>query len=180
MGFTELADLDCTVTTALGGRDKKNNKNNPTQIEGYYIGSRQVASPKSKTGFAALHVFQTEEGNVGVWGKTNLDQKMKQVTPGSMTRVTFTGMMETKNNPMYKYKVEVDSSNTIDVSSAVPVKDSYESDDSYSDESLDESSAEEAVEYVAPKAPKQAAKTPSAEQQARVKALLNGTRNKAS
>lgn len=118
MAFQEVADLDCSTTTALGGTDKKSGKKNPTSIEGYYVGTRQVVSPKSKTGFAALHVFQTKTGNVGVWGKTNLDAKMLTVKPGAMARVEFTGMVETKNNPMYKYRVQVDLDNVIDVASA--------------------------------------------------------------
>lgn len=115
MGFQDIADLDCQVTTAIGGVDKKSGKKNPTTIEGYFIGTRNVPSQKSKTGFAALHVLQTPKGNVGVWGKTNLDQKMTAVKAGQMIRITFTGMVETKNNPMYKYRVQVDPTNSIEV-----------------------------------------------------------------
>lgn len=115
MAFKELADLDCSVTTAIGGVNKETNKKNPTQIEGYYIGTRQVPSKKSKSGFCSLHVLQTQTGNVGVWGKTNLDQKMPAVKPGQMIRISFVGMVETQNNPMYKYKVQVDAANTIEV-----------------------------------------------------------------
>ncbi len=115
MGFQDIADLDCQVTTAIGGVDKKSNKKNPTSIDGFFIGTRQVPSAKSKTGFASLHVLQTEKGNVGVWGKTNLDQKMTAVKAGQLVRISFTGMVETKNNPMYKYRVQVDPSQTIEV-----------------------------------------------------------------
>jgi len=132
MAFKELADLDCEVTTALGGLNKRTNKPNPTSIEGYYIGSRKVPSKKSSTGFANIYVFQTAEGNVGVWGKTNLDSKMSNVTPGHLTRVTYVGMQETKNNPMYKYKVEVDSENTIEVAAANSGASDEGDDESYS------------------------------------------------
>lgn len=115
MGFKDIADLDCQVTTAIGGVDKKSQKKNPTSIEGFFIGTRQVPSAKSKSGFASLHVLQTEKGNVGVWGKTNLDQKMTAVKPGQLIRISFTGMVETKNNPMYKYRVQVDPSQVIEV-----------------------------------------------------------------
>lgn len=120
MGFQDIADLDCQVTVALGGINKKSGKKNPTSVEGFYIGTRQVPSPKSKTGYAALHVFQTNSGNTGVWGKTNLDQKMTAVKAGQLCRVEFVGMVETKNNPMYKYRVQVDPSQTIDVATAEP------------------------------------------------------------
>ena len=183
MAFETLADLDCDTSYALGGVDKKTGKANPTKVEGYYVGSRQVASPKSKTGFAALHVFQTAKGNVGIWGKTNLDTKMKSVTPGVMTRVTFTGMVPTKNNPMYAYKVELDKSNTIDVSApADDEKYDAGSTDSagynetaYEDES-DIDQDEPALDEVPPAraaAPRQAAAAPDAARQAKVQALLN-------
>lgn len=118
MAFKTVTDLSADNTISLGGFNKKANKNNPTSAEGYFLGSRQVVSPKSKTGFAAIHVLQTSKGNLGVWGKTDLDRKMQGVTPGTMVRITFTGTVETKNNPMYKFKVEVDEDNTIEVSAS--------------------------------------------------------------
>lgn len=187
--FTEVADLDCSVTTALGGTDKKTAKANPTCIEGYYIGTRQVVSPKSKTGFASLHVLQTQKGNVGVWGKTNLDQKMLAAKPGQMIRATFVGMVPTKNNPMYKYKLEIDANNTIDVAS---VEDSgaaagdytaekntdaeggdYGSDDAALD--ADDTPAD-VVPPTRAAPPRTAAKAPDAARQAKVNALLAGRR----
>lgn len=188
MGFSEVADLDCTKTTALGGKDKKTGKTNPTKIEGYYIGTKKVESAKSKTGFASLHVFETPNGNVGVWGKTNLDQKMLSVTPGVMTRVSYVGMVETKNNPMYKYKVEVDAGNIIDA--GVATQEGIDSQESSYASGDDESSVAEGYEEepevldeVAPtraKPPVRAAATPSPAQQARVQALLASRPNKAS
>lgn len=115
MGFQEIADLDCSTTISLGGKDRKTGRANPTSIEGYFIGTRKVESNKAKDGYSSLHVFQTAEGNVGVWGKTNLNQKLAGVKPGVMTRATFVGMVETRNNPMYKYKVEVDAGNAVEV-----------------------------------------------------------------
>jgi len=113
--FKEVVSLDCNKVISLGGIDKKTKKPNPTSIEGYYVGNRKVESTKSKSGFCLLHVFQTEDGLTGVWGKTDLDRKLGSVVPGSMARATFMGMKETKNNPMYLFKVEVDGDNTIDV-----------------------------------------------------------------
>lgn len=170
MAFETLADLSTDNAIALGGFNKKERKANPTSITGYYIGSKQVASPKSKTGFAALHVFQTPEGNVGVWGKTDLDQKLRSAQLGAYTRVTFTGMQETKNNPMYKYKVEIDRENTIEV--AAPTNEPTYAADDVGDgfEDLDEYTADDAAPARAPANP---ASTPTADQQARVQALLN-------
>ncbi len=189
MGFKPVVDLDCESATALGGQDRKSGKKNPTSITGYYIGSRQVDSPKSKTGKAYLHVFQTEKGNQGVWGKTDLDKKILGVTAGSLVRVTFTGMQETKNNPMYKYRVEVDADDAIDVgaveaSELVDNADTgqtrYES-GSYEDEGADdeqEADAEEEILDETPPAraaaPRRPATAPSADRAAKVQALLKG------
>lgn len=112
MAFETVASLDADTTTALGGTDKKTGKKNPTQVEGYYLGFRLV---DSKKGEAKLHVIQTPKGNIGVWGKTNMNSQLLGVKPGTMVRVSFTGMLPTKNGDMYKYKVEVDKTNTVEV-----------------------------------------------------------------
>lgn len=188
MAFVEITDLNCEVTTALGGRNKTTGKANPTKIEGYFLGSKSVESRKAKTGFAKLHIFKTEDGNVGVWGKTDLDRKLSSAVPGTMIRVTQNGMVPTPNGEMYKYKVEVDSANTLEgytytpaaasVSSYEESADSYTSTDTAEAFSADE---EEILDEVAPAkavAPKRVATTPDAARQAKVQALLNGHRTK--
>lgn len=109
MAFKSVIDLDAAVTVSLGSKDKK------TTMEGYYLGAKTVADKKKKSGTSKIYIFQTEAGNVGVWGKTNLDQKMLSVIPGTMTRVTQDGMRKTPNGDMYLFTVEVDNDNTIDV-----------------------------------------------------------------
>ena len=118
MAFKTVTDLSTDTMVSLGGFNKKTGKNNPTSIEGYFLGSRQVESKKSKTGFAYIYTLQTAKGNVGVWGKTDLDRKMQAVTPGQMIRASFDKMVATPNGEMYKFKVEVDADNTIEVSAA--------------------------------------------------------------
>lgn len=115
MAFKQVADLDADRTTSIGGADRKTGKKNPTQVEGYYLGAKKVTSPKSKTGFAQLHIFQTSAGNLGVWGKTDMDRKLANATPGAMTRVSFDRMLPTPNGEMYKYKVEIDEDNAVEV-----------------------------------------------------------------
>lgn len=191
MGFTEVADLDCNVTTAIGGVDKKSGKKNPTTITGFFIGSREVPSKKSKTGFAWLHVLQTEKGNVGVWGKTNLDQKMRAVKPGQLCKIDFVGMVETQNNPMYKYKVAVDPAKYIEVATAdnnesagaeATGAEQYESEgEPYAgtdqgEEGEEEESAPDEQPAARPSAPRNPARTPDATRQSRVQSLLNSTR----
>jgi hypothetical protein len=113
MGFKTVASLDADVTVALGKKNKETGKPYPKQAEGYYLGSRAV---ESKRGNSKLHFLQTSEGNLGVWGTTDLDRKLGQVVHGTMIRITSTGTKETPKGDMYMYKVEVDGDNTIDVS----------------------------------------------------------------
>lgn len=115
MAYKEVSDLSTDTTISLGGTNRKTGKANPKSIEGYYLGKRQVDDKKKKSGFSFIYVLQTPKGNVGVWGKTDLDRKMGSATPGHMLRLTHSGMVQTPNGEMYKYKVEFDSENTIEV-----------------------------------------------------------------
>lgn len=146
MGFKEVNSLDADRTTALGGIDKKTGKKNPTKEEGYYLGSRKVESRK---GTSNIYFLQTPEGTLGIWGKTDLDRKMLGATLGAMVRITQSGMVKTPNGDMYKFKVEQDLDNTIEVSevsesssssSNSSDEESYESEDSDSDYESDDSS----------------------------------------
>lgn len=169
MGFKTVLDLDAETTISLGGRNKKTGKNNPTEIEGYYLGKRDVASKKAKSGFCSIYYFQTPKGNVAVWGKTDLDRKMSGVAPGLMVRASFDKMQATPNGEMYKYKVEFDPDNTIEVdllpagnTTAGSVDGS--SGDDYSSDDTDDQDSEDTA---------QAAALAAAERQARVQAMLN-------
>ncbi len=126
MSFQELASLDADVTVALGKVDKKTGKKYPIKAEGYYLGKRTV---EGKKGESNLHFLQTQDGNLGVWGTTDLDRKMGQVKEGVMVRITSTGTKPTKNGDMYTYKVEVDSANTIEVNLSESSPSEDESDD---------------------------------------------------
>ncbi len=169
MPYKQVSDLNPDTTIALGGRNKKTGKLNPTSIEGYYIGKRKVDSKKAKSGFCYIYVFQTAQGNVGVWGKTDLDRKMEQVTPGVMTLAEFDKMVPTPNGEMYKFKVSVDAENTIEVSASTEVQaaDDYEDDtqEYVSEEALNEEDAEQAAALAA------------AERQAKVQALIKNKGN---
>lgn len=187
MSFKEVQDLDCDVTVQLGGINKKTKKANPTSIEGYYLGAKTVKNPKSKTGLSKLHIFQTDKGNVGAWGKTDSDNKLATVEPGTMTRVTFDRMLPTPNGDMYKYRVESDDEDRIDppVQQAAASNEgdaNAEQESAYADEGeeagVDEE--EQQPDEVPParaKAPARAAAAPSPDRRARVQSLLNG-RNK--
>jgi hypothetical protein len=115
MAFREVNDLSSDTTISLGGVNKKTGKPNPSKIEGYYLGKREVEDKKKKSGKSFIYILQTPKGNVGVWGKTDLDRKMNEAPIGTMIRATHVGMAQTPNGEMYKYKVEVDETNTIDI-----------------------------------------------------------------
>lgn len=179
MAFKQVLDLDADVTVALGGVNKKTGKKNPTQVEGYYIGVRSVESKKSKSGFSNIYFFQTQEGMIGVWGKTDLDRKMNQVKPGTMTLVKQSGTVPTPNGDMYKFTVAVDTDNTIEVdilsnntgnAAANDETTPYASDDD--EDSLDDEAADEVV-HARPTSPAKPATAPDANRQARVQALLS-------
>lgn len=177
MAFKEIQSLDAETTISLGGFNKKTRQDNPTQIEGYYLGTRYVPSQKSKNGKAAIHVFQTADGNVGVWGKTDLDRKMEAMTDkiGAMVRVTQKGTKPTKGgNDMYMFRVEVDLDNMIEVTAASQTIEAEEtSEEEYGDDYEDDVNAEfDAPVTRRPTAPVQAATVPDAARQAKVKALL--------
>lgn len=184
MAFKEVLNLDADTTVSLGGVDKKSGKPNPKTVEGYFIGTKKIPSKKAKDGFSRLHILQTAKGNVGVWGKTNLDQKMLTVAPGVMIRVTQSGKQQTPNGEMYLFKVEHDTDNTIEVSLApkneavvaaeetVEPVDNYASD--YEESDLDSELPDllDEVSYAPPVAPKRPVVAPDAERAARVQALL--------
>ena len=176
MAFEQITDLTCEVTTGLGGLNKKTGKQNPTQAEGYYLGTKSVKTDRNTS---QLHILLTPEGSLGVWGRTDLDRKMKNVTPGIYVRLTQNGKAETPRGEMYKYVVEVDRANTMDVSlvASNPVVAQNDSSDAEYEEPA-EIEEDEVQEYVPPRAtaPKAPASAPNKEQQQRVQDLLNKTR----
>lgn len=115
MAFKEVQSLDADVVIALGKKDKKTGKAYPKTAEGYYLGSRTV---QNKRGESTLHFLQTDAGNLGIWGTTDLNRKLGQVEVGTMIRVTSTGTKATPNGDMYTYRVEIDNDNTITVLTA--------------------------------------------------------------
>lgn len=118
MAFKEVSDLNADVTISLGGTNRKTGKKNPTEVEGYYLGRREVTDTKKKTGKSWIYFFQTPKGNLGVWGKTDIDRKMDSAVVGNMVKIAFDRMVATPNGEMYKYKVFQDDTNTIEVTAS--------------------------------------------------------------
>lgn len=183
MAFKEVLDLNCDLTVSLGGTNKKTGKKNPVQIEGYFLGKREVEDRKKKSGVSYIYVFQTSQGNVGVWGKTDLDRKMLSAQLGEMMIITQTGMQETANGPMYKYSVKHDPDNTIEVSPAAAPTEAPQAASTFSEDeeesSLDEEEALDEVVTTRKIAAGPAAKV-DGDRQAKIQALLNGGKNKVS
>lgn len=193
MAFKTVTDLNADTTISIGGVNKKTGKKNPTSIEGYLLGSREVPDRKKKSGVSFIHVFQTAQGNVGVWGKTDMDRKIGAVSPGTMTRVSFDRMVPTPNGDMYKYKIEFDEDNTVEVPGtpgiAVPRSSvraassddvaAYEgsADDQHSSYSQDEENLDQEEEDEDEDA-LQAAALAAAERRAKVEALLGKGKTK--
>ena len=132
MAYKTVTDLSTDITISLGGTNRKTGKKNPTSIEGYYLGRREVPDTKKNSGVSYIYTFQTPKGNVGVWGKTDLDRKMQGVNPGTMVRASFDKMVPTSKGEMYKFKVEVDADNTVEVVGSTETASSW-SEDSSSD-----------------------------------------------
>lgn len=192
MAFKTVQNLDADTSVQLGGKDASG-KANPTEIEGYYLGFREI---DGDFGLSKLHVFQTEEGNVGVWGKTRLNSKLSPSLVGTMVKVTFTGMIAPRKKgrkPSFGYEVQFDNENVIDVSTLSQASDSEASDSEASDEEYgnngedlpeesDPGEAQRAPDEVPPAraaAPRQAAQAASPAAQQKVKDLLAGRRRQA-
>lgn len=165
MAFKEVTDLNADVVISLGGTNKKTGKKNPINIEGYYLGRREVEDRKKKSGVGYIYFFQTPKGNVGVWGKTDLDRKMLTAKTGTMMRITSTGTRPTPNGDMYIYRVEVDSENTIEVLSE---ETNFSAASEEADDSFEAADEEESYSAPAPSVVDEAAA-----RRAKVQALLS-------
>lgn len=171
-------ELKVVSAISLGGTNKKTGKPNPTFIEGYYRGFKEVPDNKKKSGKEFIYTFETEKGDVDVWGKTDLNRKMSTAKLNLMTKATWTGeTLPTPNGDMQLYKVQQDPSNVAAERSA-SLDTASEPDYGDLTEETDVDADTEAYVSEAPvpraSAPKTPARTPSAEQQAKVRAMLQG------
>ena len=181
MAFKKKFDGQVSKTIKLGG------DGNPKSIEGYFMGSKDT---ESDYGPGKLHVFQTPEGYVGVWGKTRMNNLLTNDIKGQMVRVTFTGMVAPSKKgrkPSYGYEVEHDDENVVDltgVNLSKQVTEDAEDDldqlsaaDDYAEE-LEEELSDELPVVAKPVRAATPAATPSASRQAAVQALLNKSRSR--
>jgi hypothetical protein len=137
MALEEVVSLEADVTYSLGKLNKKTGKTDPKSVEGYYLGSRKVAT---KLGDSLIHFFKTQRGNVGVWGSGDLNRKLQNIRIGTMTKVEFIGMKDTPRGEMRSFKVYQDKNNTIEVEINVsaPVEYSEDFEDTSTDSDSDD------------------------------------------
>ncbi len=113
MAYEKVSDLSTDTVVKLGGLNSKTGKPNPTTIEGYFLGSREV---KSETGISVIHIFQTPKGNEGIWGTADINNKLAQLTPGTMTLVNYKEKRKLAGGKTkHVYDVMFDKENTIEV-----------------------------------------------------------------
>lgn len=72
-------------------------------LMGKYIGHKEDVGPnKSK-----LYTIETDDGNVGAWGSTVLDDRMSEVPVGSKVRIECLGKKQSKGgNSFTDFKVQ--------------------------------------------------------------------------
>lgn len=181
MSYKTKFDGRTDKTIKLGG------DGNPVSIEGYFLGSKET---QSDYGPGKLHLFQTSDGVVGVWGKTRMNTLLTEDHRGQMVLLSFTGMIAPSKKgrrPSYGFKLQYDPENTIDVSnidlSAAPSAEDDEDlglGEEHNEMSTDglEDELEAEVRPAPAVAPRVAASVPSADRQAKMQALLNSRRAK--
>ncbi len=173
MAYQTKFDGSTDTTIQLGGKNKDGTPN-PTSLEGYFLGSKDT---DGDFGPGKLHLFQTKEGTIGVWGKSRLNGLLTKDIIGQMTLVTFTGMIApTKKGrrPAYGYKVQHDTSNTIDVGDLnLNAASAGGADEGSEDEELASVGFASSDSYHQTAEPRVAAAVPNAARQAQVQALLN-------
>jgi hypothetical protein len=185
MARKKVIDLNADSTVKFGRQEGALPKG--STFEGYYVGSKTV---QSSMGPSQLHVFQTDDGSVGVWGSAQLNQKL-QGLQGMKTFIKFVNEIKVPKGRMKVFEVEYDDEDTIDVAGTQvnfrqaeePESDDdaeFEADDA-AEEEAEEEPEEEAKPAVQKKTAPQAfvaqkprATTPSPEAQARTAALLKG------
>ena len=124
MAFKEIQSLQAETTVQLG-----NGPNQAESIEGYYLGYKEVDNDLNPTEPAKLHIFSIEGKNVGVWGKSIMNNKLASVPAPSnpnktsdvayLTTVTFLGLKPSYKkgrHPAKNFSVGYDDQNFISVS----------------------------------------------------------------
>ena len=94
-------------------------------LTGYYLGSKK----SQKYDNSKIHKFQTKKDGkfVSIYGTGMLNYQLAEVTPGTLTRITFTGVqkMDTnygKNKDVNTFKTEVDTDDVLSANKLAAVQ----------------------------------------------------------
>lgn len=186
MARKKVIDLNADTTIKFGKAEGALRKG--STFEGYYVGSKEV---DSGMGPSKLHIFQTDEGNVGVWGSAQLNAKLTNLN-GMHTWIKFVDEVRVPKGTMKVFEVEYDDEDTIEVGGTEinfrPTNaaeqddsdgDSLDQDSEDSTDDLDTAAEEDLPPVKSPprqsapaSRPAAAARTASPEQQAKVNAIL--------
>lgn len=152
MAYEKLSDVK---PVALGGVDKKTGHRNPTELEGYYIRREEKPNKFNPGKPQSFYVFETKDGQVGLFGKAGIDREMKKASIGVMTKVVDTGKtLDTgKGNPMRVFEVFQDSSNSISVEERVAAIEEGFDDEPEAEEDEEQEAAPVALPVRAPTRP---------------------------
>lgn len=144
------------------------------KLEGHYMGSFDFEGDYGPT---KKHVFSTPTGAVVIFGQRHLIQTLPTVKPGTMVRITYNDDLAPKakgRQPMKLFKFEQDKKNTIEVAGVeltptAPTTETGNFEQNF--EQVDTNVTDDIPPTRATK-PASPARTPSAEQQAAVRATF--------
>jgi len=167
--------LNETQVISLGGVSQKTGKKNPTELEGYYLGSELRPNKFNPDKPKNFYKFQTASGEVGIYASAGLDKIMQGARVGLMTKVTDTGKTRDvgKGNPMKIFSVAQDKTNVIDVGGSNTITPNDYSDDEIFD---DEDGSTDEVAPIRARAPLTTTNVPGVDAQANLRAKLAKTR----
>jgi hypothetical protein len=71
--------------------------------------------------YGPTYILETEDGQIGIPGKTRLNILMEKVAPGSLVRITYDGLKKNtsgkfKGKDAHNFSVEVDAAQEADLS----------------------------------------------------------------
>ncbi len=163
MALKQKLDVSLGTLIKLGGIDKTTGKANPTSVEGYFLGTKELTT---KAGPAKAHIFKTATGNKFMFGKTNSIRLLTSDLVGQMVELKFTGMGKATagKNAAYEFVVFHDEDNVIDGIEAEASSAEEEEPEEYEDI--------ESVERIQSSASTKRAVQPTEQSAAAVRALL--------
>lgn len=121
MAWKTLTAKKTMNTFGLGKTDPATGKTYPSEIKGYYLGSRVVLT---SNGESPVHIFKTSSGEQSIWGTAYLNNHLPEVPVGSHTTVKLNGKKErTKKGFMNLFDISYNDEDTIGTSGVEDLSD---------------------------------------------------------